>query len=187
MEKINSSYKEIIQDNRAFREMLIPAKERLRHRLPEDIVQKSGSIFYKENFVIALQSLNQKIQISLPEYTFYPQIEEWHQLVTLHYLDMADGVDVSPQIIPFEGLKSGLIRGTKFDRDTEKELQTFLKGKTSERIRQICEMLGAEFADSNADLCAVFHFLPNYPVWLKIWFADEEFETSGKLYSKTRK
>ncbi|MDY2660868.1 MAG: DUF3786 domain-containing protein, partial [[Ruminococcus] gnavus] len=22
----------------------------------------------------------------------------------------------------------------------------------------------------------------NYPVWLKIWFADEEFEASGKLY-----
>lgn len=121
MEIINSSYKEIIQDNRASREMLIPAKERLRHWLPEDIVQKSGSIFYKENFVIALQSLNQKIQISLPEYTFYPQIEEWHQLVTLHYLDMADGVDVSPQIIPFEGLKSGLIWGTKFDRDTERK------------------------------------------------------------------
>ena len=74
MEKINSSYKEIIQDNRAFREMLMPAKERLRH-----------------------------------------------QLVTLHYLDMADGVGVSPQIIPFEGLKSGLICGTKFDRDTERK------------------------------------------------------------------
>ena len=64
----------------------------------------------------------------------------------------------------------------------EKELQRFLNGKTPDCIRKICKALGAEFADSNADLCAVFHFLPNYPVWLKIWFADEEFEASGKLY-----
>ena len=77
---------------------------------------------------------------------------------------------------------SGLIRGTKFDHDMEKEFQRFLNGKTPDCIRKICKALGAEFADSNADLCAVFHFLPNYPVWLKIWFADEEFEASGKLY-----
>lgn len=182
MEKINSSYKEIIQDNRAFREMLIPAKERLRHRLPEDIVQKSGSAFRKENSVIVLESLNQEVQIAFPEYNIYPQIEEWHQLVILHYLDMADGTEISTQIIPFGELKSGLVRGTKFDHDTERELQIFLKEKTPERIRQICERLGAEFIDSNADLCAVFYFLPNYPIWLKIWLADEEFETSGKLY-----
>lgn len=55
-------------------------------------------------------------------------------------------------------------------------------GKPSDCIRKICKALGAEFADSNADLCAVFHFLPNYPVWLKIWFANEEFEASGKFY-----
>ena len=24
--------------------------------------------------------------------------------------------------------------------------------------------------------------MPNYPVWLKIWLADEEFEATGKLY-----
>lgn len=182
MEKINAIYKDAIQNNRTFREMLKPAKERIRHRLPEDIAQKSGSVFRKENSVIVLQSLNQEIQITLPEYDFYPRIEEWHQLVILHYLDMADDMEVSTHIIPFGGLKNGLIRGTKFDHDTEKELKAFLKGKTPERIRQICGTLGAEFSDSNADLCAVFPFLPNYPIWLKIWFADEEFEASGKFY-----
>lgn len=69
---------------------------------------------------------------------------------------------VSSQLISFGELKSGLVRGTKFDRDTERRLQTFLKEKTPERIRQICELFGAEFADSNADLCAVFHFRLNY-------------------------
>ena len=100
----------------------------------------------------------------------------------LHYLYLADGIAVSDSFITFGELKDGLIRGTKFDRTIERELQMFLKGKTLERIRQICSALGAEFTDSNADLCAVFPFLPNYPVWLKIWLADEEFEATGKLY-----
>ena len=100
----------------------------------------------------------------------------------LHYLALADGTAISDQIITFGGLKDGLIRGTKFDHDMEKGLQRFLNGKTPDGIRKICRALGAEFADSNADLCAVFHFLPNYPVWLKVWLADEEFEASGKFY-----
>ena len=24
--------------------------------------------------------------------------------------------------------------------------------------------------------------MPNYPVWLKIWFADDEFPASGKIF-----
>jgi len=34
---------------------------------------------------------------------------------------------------------------------------------------------------SNADLCARFDFAPHYPLWLKVWFADEEFPASGRL------
>lgn len=62
---------------------------------------------YKENFVIALQSLNQKIQISLPEYTFYPQIEERHRSAygrfyvsksADHYLTIEDTVTVGNSV-----------------------------------------------------------------------------------------
>ena len=41
--------------------------------------------------------------------------------------------------------------------------------------------LGAELLPSNADFCARFDFAPRYPVWLKVWFADEEFPASGRL------
>ena len=37
------------------------------------------------------------------------------------------------------------------------------------------------FTKSNADICAIFPFLPSYPVMLKIWFADDELEGSGKM------
>ena len=72
----------------------------------------------------------QTVRITVPEYTFSPRLEEWHQLVILHYLALADGTASSDQVITFGGLKDGLIRGTKFDHDMEKELQRFLNGKT---------------------------------------------------------
>ena len=39
----------------------------------------------------------------------------------------------------------------------------------------------AQIIPSNADLCAVFPFLPMYPVTLKIWFADDELEGTGRM------
>ena len=56
------------------------------------------------------------------------------------------------------------MRGTKFDRDTEKELQTFLKGKTPERIWQICEALGVESSDSNLN-----PFYRNKELFYSVW------------------
>ena len=156
--------------------MLRPAKEQVKHLSPDNIAERSGAVFHGSDAVLELHSLNQTVRITVPEYTFYPR------LVILHYLALADGTAVSDQIITYGGLKEGLIRGTKFDHDMEKELRRFLNRKTPDSVRKICKALGAEFTDGNADLCAVFHFLPKYPVWLKVWFADEEFEASGKFY-----
>lgn len=49
-------------------------------------------------------------------------------------------------------------------------------------LQEVCKELGAEFIESNADLCAVFSYLPLYPVTLKIWFADDEFPATGRLF-----
>ncbi len=141
-----------MQDNRAFQQMLQPAKERVCLHSPEDIARKSGAVFYEEDSSLEVQSFHETVRITFPDCIFQPEIAGWHQLVLLHYLDLADGTDVSPEMIPFGSLKDGLIRG-----------------------------LGAEFVKGRADLCAVFPFLPRYPLRLNIWLADEEFEASGKL------
>lgn len=170
-----------MQDNRAFLQMLQPAKERICRHLPEEIAEKSGAVFHKEESFLELKSFHQTVRINFPDCTFWPQLDEWHQLVTLHYLDLADGAEVSPQMVSFGGLKDGLVRGTKFDHDMDRALREFLAGKSPEQIRAVCRGLGAQFVEERADLCAVFPFLPRYPLWLKVWFADEEFEASGKL------
>ena len=50
-----------------------------------------------------------------------------------------------------------------------------------EEIRRACQRLGARFYPASADVCAVFPFLPNYPITLKLWLPDEEFAASGRL------
>lgn len=164
-----------------FEEMLLSAKQRLEGRDPEGLAKNSGAVFDAEKNLLVVKSLNEEIEIRLPEYTFVQEVEEWQQLVLLHYLDLGDGTPASEELITFGNLKDGLIRGTKFDRTLVQGLEKFLKGKTEKELCTICEELGGEQVKSNADICMKFDFLPNYPLWLKIWLADEEFEVSGKL------
>lgn len=164
-----------------FEEMLLSAKQRLEGRDPEGLAKNSGAVFDAEKNLLVVNSLNEEIEIRLPEYTFVQEVEEWQQLVLLHYLDLGDGTPASEELITFGNLKDGLIRGTKFDRTLVQGLEKFLKGKTEKELCTICEELGGEQVKSNADICMKFDFLPNYPLWLKIWLADEEFEASGKL------
>ena len=83
--------------------------------------------------------------------------------------------------IIFGNLKDGLIRGTKFDHTMDRELTVFLKNKSEDQIVGIIKACGGRIVPSNADICARFDFLPCYPLWLKIWLEDEEFDVSGKL------
>lgn len=167
------------QENRAFQEMLLPARERLFHRRPADIAEKTGAVFDGET--LRLPVLGRETFVSCPSFDPDPALEEWSALLLLHYLDLADGTPVSPDTVSFGSLREGLIRGTKFDRTAEDVLARFLNGKTPERVRAVCAALGAEFTDSRADLCAVFRLFPNYPMTVNIWWADDEFPASGKL------
>ena len=127
-------------ENRAFQEMLQAAVKRLQNRSGEDIAAKSGAVFHSSRNVLEVLSFYETIEIQLPEFRINSDMDEWHYLTLLHYLDMA------------------------------------------EKIQKACKNLGAEFTETKADLCAVFPVLPRYPVTLKIWFADEEFPASGKIF-----
>ncbi len=78
-------------------------------------------------------------------------------------------------------LKDGMVRGGGFDRDCESAICTRLGYCPQERIVKACQSLGAEIVSSNADICVVFGFLPQYPVMLKLWLADEELPGSGRM------
>ena len=165
----------------AFQEMLAVAKGWLAGRSSEELAELAGAEWEPETKHLSLQSLNQRLELNAGDWSVSPQLENWHYLILLHYLSIADGTPLSDEMTTFGNLKDGLIRGTKFDRTADTALAGFLKGREPEQLKEVCRSLGAVFRDSNADLCAVFPFLPRYTVIVKMWFADEEFPASGKM------
>ena len=168
--------------DRAFSEMLQAARARLSGRAAEDISAATGIRFDAGNAAFLLSSLGQDIRISYPEYTISPELSPWQQLTVLHYMDMADGAALSSRLIPFGDLTHGMVRGGGFDRQSERTISQRLANQPPGRLRAACRDLGAVFVDSNADFCAVFPFLPRYPLTLKIWFADEDIPGAGRLF-----
>ena len=109
-------------------------------------------------------------------------MDPWQALVMLHYLSMAGGAPMKGKMIAFSEYRDGLARGYGFDRDTENAIREQAGALSEDELKKRCLALGGRLVASNADLCAEFKFMPNYPVWLKIWFADDEFPASGKIF-----
>ena len=170
-----------IQQNRAFDEMLKPALKRLEGKAPEKIAENTGIRYCKEQGIFSLRSLGQEIQIHVPDWKITPEVNEWHHLLLLHYMDLADGALLTGQLMAFGDLEGGMVRGGGFDRQSENQLSRQLGAGTCDSVRKACESIGGEIVSSNADLCAVFYLFPRYPLTLKLWFADEEIPGSGRI------
>lgn len=168
--------------NRAFQKMRKSALQRLQGRAAADTAVRTGIPFNRQRQVFSLSSLGREIQISYPRWEISPAVDEWHQLLIFHYLDLADGTPLSGQIMPFGDLPNGMTRGGGFDRQSEKDLSTRLGSCLPEQVERACRALGATLVPSNADVCAVFSLFPNYPITLKLWFADEDIPGSGRLF-----
>lgn len=166
-------------ENRQFARMMQTAQERLLRHVPEEISEKAGVRY--ENGVFWVRTLGRRVEIQWPAGKITPPVSTWHTLTLLHYLDLADGTPLTGRTITFSQYKDGLVRGGGLDRNTELIVRRDLGVLPREELARRCEALGAELLPSNADFCARFDFAPRYPVWLKVWFADEEFPTSGRL------
>ena len=166
-------------ENRQFERMLEAARSRLLRHVPEEISEKAGVRY--ENGVFWARTLGRRVEIQWPAGKITPPVSKWHALTLLHYLDLADGTPLSGRTITFSQYKDGLVRGGGLDRNTELIVRRDLGVLPREELARRCEALGAELLPSNADFCARFDFAPRYPVWLKVWFADEEFPASGRL------
>ena len=173
-----------VKENRAFTEMLAVAQSRLAGRSPLEIAEKARVTFDQEQQAFLFSSLGENIIVHYPSYEVEPKLEEWHHLVILHYLEMADGTPLGQRFVAFGDLRDGMVRGGGFDRTCEQTMARYFGKKPLENLQAVCTALGAKLKDSNADLCAVLPFLPQYPVTWKLWLAEEEDEIdgSGRLF-----
>lgn len=159
--------------------MLQAALNHLKGRDPVEISRLANVAFDDNSF--HFNSLGQQITVSYPDYTITPELPQWHVFTILHYLAFADGMPLSGRQITFSQYKDGMVRGGGFDRDVENIIQKSSAHLSYDLLAKRSLSLGAEIVSSNADFCAKFQFMPNYPIWLKIWFADEEFPASGRM------
>ena len=117
------------KENRAFNEMYIAAKKRLEGKNPIEIAKNSGAEFDEEKSILKIKSLDAIFELEYPTYDMKEKRDDWQILTLLHYLDLADNTPILSKQIKFGELKDGLIRGARFDKTVEVELERFLKNK----------------------------------------------------------
>lgn len=161
--------------NQMFEEMEKAALGWLKDRDPEQIAQRAAVAFDGSTF--RFSSLGQQVCVTYPDYQITPKLHHWHHLIILHYLNLADGTPLTGQPISFGQYSSGMIRGGDFDRRAERFFHTM----EPEILKKRCLALGGMEKESKADLCMELPFLPNYPVTVHFWQADEDFHASGRL------
>ena len=174
-----------VKENRMFEQMLIAARERLAGRQSQELCENANIIYNEKAGFFVLESLGQEIKIQYPNFTVTPNLNGWHQLVILHYMDLADGTALENRLISFSQLKDGMVRGSRLDRKCEAVIGSLLKQIPEEDFMDRCLSIGGKRISTNADFTVIFPFLPNFPVTLKVWFADEEFDASARMMLDT--
>lgn len=129
-----------------------------------------------------LTSMGQDIVVSWPECKIEPELNQWHHLAILHYMDTADGSSLTGELMSFGEQPGGMVRGGGFDRLCEQTVSRSMGNCPEEAVKEACLALGGKIISCNADLGIVFPFLPYYPVTLKIWFSDEEIAGTGRMF-----
>ena len=166
--------------NPQYDSMLAVARQRIARHRPEDIARRAAVCWRDGCFLVP--TLGKTVAVALPSLALSPEPDMWHALTLLHYLDLADGTPLLGKMMAFAQYPDGMVRGGGFDRRAELVIRRQLGLLPPEELRRRCLALGAELLPSNADLCARFPFLPRYPLWLRLWFGDEEFPASGRLF-----
>ncbi|MDO4616609.1 MAG: DUF3786 domain-containing protein [Lachnospiraceae bacterium] len=170
------------QQNRQMDLMLSSVIERLQKHSPSEIAEKSGVVYDEEKQILTMDSLGMQLIISLPDYTINQELEMWHHLTVLQYLETADGTPMAPleQVISLTDLSGGLARGVGFNKDIETMFAQWFSDVSPEQFASACEKLGGTLVKGRGDVSAVLWYAPRYPVTVNFWCADDEFKAQGK-------
>ena len=72
--------------NRQYESMLTVARERLSRHAPESIARRAGVTW--DGGRLTLPSLGQTVTVTVPDFAVSPELDMWHALTLLHYLDL---------------------------------------------------------------------------------------------------
>lgn len=152
---------------------------------PAQMANYSGTVFDPISSTFTVHSLGQSLNVKFPEGTIrfkgsvHAPLWSW-RLIILNHLARSDDTPLSGNLITFKELDGGYIFNPAFHKMTLTPIVNNFSDKPVEKIKRACSILGAEFKE-DGDICAVFSFLPRFPVTLKIWLIDAEMAGAANI------
>lgn len=173
---------EVYEDiqNRQMQLMLEPARERLKKYTIEELCAKGKLDYDTETEEFLVQTMGRIVHVHYPDYVIRENLDMWHHLTILQYMDTADGRALSGKTIGLTDMRGGLSRGRGFDKDISVMFERYFQDITPEQFRDACIRLGGEIQKAKADVSAVIWYAPMFPVTVNFWEGDDEFPPSGK-------
>lgn len=152
---------------------------------PLFMAARSGAVYEPVTGMFTVNSFGREISVSYPDGrvtfrgTALLPIMGW-RLAVLNYLGRAEGTPLSGQKISYRELVDGMVFFDAFQRESIYPLGKWIAGKSPDIIGDAIAELGGAVRDE-ADIAAVFHALPRFPVFIKLWFPDDELPGSANI------
>lgn len=171
-----------MKENRQYRELLTAATGKLADRSPEDIARKAHLLYDSGSGLFTFNTFGQTVHIHWPTYEIDTPLEMWHHLTVLQYMAEADGYPLADTWISLREFKcGGLVRGSSFDVENNEIVREKLGQMDTGTLLAAAVRLGGQQIAGKADLSLRFSFMPNFPMLLHLWLADEEFPAACKV------
>ena len=173
------SYNEI--KHRQLQTMLEPIRKQLKQYSPKTLCKNTMASFDENEQNFCLPSMGTDIFIHYPDFAIKQELDMWHHLTLLQYLDTADGTPLSGQWISLQQMPGGVTRGRGFDKDIETMFDRYFSNITADEFLARCLQLGGKEFRGRADVEVVIPYAPMFPILVRFWESDDEFAASGKL------
>ena len=172
-----------LNDNLPYQTMLSAAVERLKNKDVYAAAARAGMTCDPERQTIDFISFGERGRLFLPDYRVEGSFTVWQHIAVLQYLEGQTMPLPIGEWVAISTLEPGAAsRGESFDRKINEYAANRLGRFPEATISAAFQRLGGEpIKYRNADLSAVFSFLPHYPFLFNFWVADDEFPASGKI------
>ncbi len=163
-------------------------KEKLLGKDPEQIATHSGAVYVAgehEKKAISLMFLNRQVDISWPELDFSyhkgdGEVPIQQQVLLLHYLNLAEGNDVSGEWIAYQEVPDGKFYLDAFLRRAKIPMVQGFGQKPELLVKLATDVYGATPLEQG-DVAVRIDALPLVSVALILWKGDDEFPPEGTI------
>ena len=155
---------------------------------PKKIAARSGAEYVEEpngKMGFSIDFLNKKVLVSWPELNFSTGTDKedlpiQEQVLLLHYLNMAENIEVLGEWIAYQEVPDGKFYLDAFIRRAKNPmLQGF--GNNPELLVQLAGEVYGATPLSQGDVAVRIQALPLVPVALILWRGDDEFPPEGTI------